>query len=230
MIDLSSNHIGKLGVDHLCASVILRDCKIETLNLEDNKLGDKISIKLFESLQNNTTLKKLNMSKNFLSDAIADSIKALFQKNFYIQELYLHWNLFKTPGGIKIFQGILENESLMVLDFSWNAIGSGTPSVVKEIVEFLKTNDKVIHLDLSNNNFSRDESKQISEGLVNNHSIYGFHFVGNYGHVDSRGFLIINDNEDKDLINMHVSHRIDSFYYIFKKGKTCFICVFKVRI
>ena len=210
LIDLSSNNVGKLGVDHICASVTLRECKIETLNLEDNKLGDKISVKLFEALQNNGTLKKLNMSKNFLTDAIADSIKALLQKNYSIQELYLHWNLFKTQGGIKIFQGILENEILMVLDFSWNSIGNGVPSVVPEILEVFKTNERLIHLDLSNNNFSREESRQIAEGLANNHTIYGFHFVGTYGHVDSRGFLIINENEERDLSEMHVSHRINS--------------------
>ena len=213
LIDLSSNNVGKLGVDHLCSSLVLRECRIETLNLEDNKLGDKISIKLFEALQNNSTLKKLNMSKNFLSDVIADSIKTLFQKNSYIQEIYLHWNLFKTPGGIKIFQGVLESESLMVLDISWNSIGSGNPSVVPDILELFKKNDKLIHLDLSNNNFSRDESKRISEGLAANQSIYGFHFVGNYGHVDSRGFLIVKENEERDLSEMHVSHRIDSLFF-----------------
>lgn len=215
MIDLSSNNVGKLGVDHLCGSLVLRECKIETLNLEDNKLGDKISLKLFEALQNNSTLRKLNMSRNFLTDAVADSIKTLFQKNFFLQEFYVHWNLFKTPGGIKIFKGILENESLMVFDFSWNSIGNGTPSVVPEILELFQNNEKIIHLDLSNNNFSRDESKQIANGLANNHTIYGFHFVGNYGHVDSRGFLIIENNEEKDLSEMHVSHRIDGKFLYF---------------
>lgn len=222
LIDLSSNNVGKLGVDHICASVTTRECRIETLNLEDNRLGDKISVKLFESLQTNTTLKKLNMSRNFLSDAIADSIKTLFQKNYSIQELYLHWNLFKPQGGIKIFQGILENEVLMVLDFSWNSIGSGDPSVVPPILELFKTNERLIHLDLSNNNFSLEESKQIAEGLANNHTIYGFHFVGNFGHVDSRGFLVIDENEGRDLSEMHVSHRINSR----EKEKYLILCFF----
>ena len=210
LIDLSSNNVGRLGVDHICSSVVSRECKIETLNLEDNKIGDKISLKLFEALQNNSTLKKLNMSKNYLSDSIADAIRILVQKNYALQELYLHWNLFKNQGGIKIFKGILENENLMVLDFSWNSIGTGDPSVVPDILEVFKTNERLIHLDLSNNNFSREESKQIADGLANNHTIYGFHFVGNYGHVDSRGFLEIKENEERDLSEMHVSHRIDS--------------------
>ena len=40
-IDLSKNDIGKVGVDAIIRSVKNRDCKIEYLNIEDNKLGDK---------------------------------------------------------------------------------------------------------------------------------------------------------------------------------------------
>ena len=32
----------------------------------------------------------------------------------------------------------------------------------------------------------------ISEALNFNHTIYGFHFAGNFGKIDSNGFLIIN--------------------------------------
>ena len=148
---------------------------IEALNLEDNKLGDNITQNLLSALQNNVSLKRLNISKNFLSDKIADIMESFLKKNSYILELYLHWNLFKTPGGIKIFKGILENESLMVLDFSWNSLGNGQTSIVPEILEVFKVNEKILHLDLSNNNFTLDESKKIAAGLNDNHSIYGYY-------------------------------------------------------
>ena len=54
---------------------------------------------------------------------------------------------------------------------------------------FLKGNSALIHLDLSCNKFTYNESQQISEALENNQSIYGFHFKGNYGYVDNLGFL-----------------------------------------
>lgn len=41
--------------------------------------------------------------------------------------------------------------------------------------------------------------------------MYGFHFTGNYGYVDNRMFLVINETEDnKDLTGEHNKRRIDS--------------------
>lgn len=50
-------------------------------------------------------------------------------------------------------------------------------------------------MDLSNNNFSLNDSIEISKALEDNHTIYGFHFSGNYGYVDSRGFLVVDKDE-----------------------------------
>ena len=47
------------------------------LNLEDNKLGDK-SVKIIcEGLINNVSLRRLNLSKNFLTSSIGDSVKTV---------------------------------------------------------------------------------------------------------------------------------------------------------
>jgi hypothetical protein len=48
-------------------------------------------------------------------------------------------------------------------------------------------------MDLSSNFFSYEDCKTISESLKKNRSIYGFHFAGNYGYVDARGFLQIEE-------------------------------------
>ena len=66
----------------------------------------------------------------------------------------MHWNQIKPQGGLKIFQGLLENEGILVLDMSWNSIGGGNPSIVPIIAETLQKNEKIMHLDLSNNYFN----------------------------------------------------------------------------
>lgn len=72
----------------------------------------------------------------------------------------------------------------------------------------------MIHLDLSNNHFGLEDSLEIATALVKNKTIYGFHFSGNTGYVDSRGFLIINSNqEEEDLTAMHTKVRIDGRIY-----------------
>jgi hypothetical protein len=61
-------------------------------------------------------------------------------------------------------------------------------------VKVFDKEDKIslIHLDMSFNNYSKKESQMIADGIFNNHSIYGFHFAGNYGDVDCKGFLKIS--------------------------------------
>ncbi len=49
----------------------------------------------------------------------------------------------------------------------------------------------MMHMDLSNNYFNKDQSKKIAEALEFNKTMYGFHFSGNVGYVDSRMFLVI---------------------------------------
>jgi len=66
---------------------------------------------------------------------------------------------------------------------------------VPQILEFLKKNEKVVHLDLSTNYFTLEECKQIADGINLNRTIYGFHFFGNFGYVDNRGFLVLNSEE-----------------------------------
>lgn len=44
-------------------------------------------------------------------------------------------------------------------------------------------------MDLSVNNFGLNDCKLIRDVLKTNRTLYGFHFQGNHGHIDGRGFL-----------------------------------------
>ena len=79
------------------------------------------------------------------------------------------------------------------MDLKYNNMGRNEEAVKEWIKVFEKQdNISLIHLDMSFNNYSLKECQMISDGIFNNHSIYGFHFSGNYGDVDSKGFLKIS--------------------------------------
>ena len=102
-----------------------------------------------------------------------------------------------------------------------NNLGEGSPSCGKQIANVLMNNKTLLHVDLSENNFNLEESKTISEALEKNKKIYGFHFSGNYGYVDSKGFLQL---EEKDLTSLHsiISKNINSYDIVFRRENTSF--------
>ena len=102
----------------------------------------------------------------------------------------MHWNLLKAPFGKSIFAILAENDTIAVLDLSNNSMGIGVENCIEEINNFFATNKTLVHLDMSYNYFNYEQSKSLSAGLELNKTIYGFHFVGNCGYVDDRGFLI----------------------------------------
>ena len=91
----------------------------------------------------------------------------------------------------------LDND-LRVIDLCWNGLGQGRvkPGTVgKSLGEAIKRNKSVIHFDLSHNAIGPDDTKEIGRGLRTNNSMYGFHFKGNSGKVDSLGFLNVIDDK-----------------------------------
>lgn len=97
----------------------------------------------------------------------------------------------------------------------------------------MEKNKTLVHLDLCSNKFRFEECQDIAEGLKSNLSIYGIHFEGNFGYIDSEGYLVLEDST-KDISSEHITRKIDSvnIQSNFKKFKTqdtpaknyCWIC------
>jgi hypothetical protein len=73
---------------------------------------------------------------------------------------------------------------------SWNSLGTHD-DVAMTIAHSLERNETLLHLDLSQNNFTTCQLEVIAEGLKENHSILGLHMEGNNCSVDPRGFVIV---------------------------------------
>lgn len=77
-------------------------------------------------------------------------------------------------------------------------------AVLKDCFE---QNKSLLHLDLSTNGFNQVDCAFIAESIKANRTIYGFHFAGNYGYVDTKGFLIL-ENDSRNMSSIHVDTRI----------------------
>ena len=76
-----------------------------------------------------------------------------------------------------LFEALVNNDSLKVLDFSFNSIGVPSSITVPYLNKFFTSNKTLVHLDISMNYFSIEDTLKLSEGLNSNRTIYGLHFV-----------------------------------------------------
>lgn len=116
---------------------------------------------------------------------------------------------------------------MIVFDISWNSIGvqeRKDVQCIQKICDFLNTNKSLLHLDLSANQFSIADCKQIANALKNNRSIYGFHFSGNWGRVDPRGFLEVPENEIQKSLGETPRIRSLEQVSVTRHDSICWIC------
>ncbi len=124
-------------------------------------------------------------------------------KNDTLEELYLHMNIIQCEGAITLFNGLKKNNSLRVFDLSWNSIGANERGLGKALFELFSTNTSLVHCDFSYNKISYQATELASKGLDENHTIYGFHWIGNDGYIDTEGFLIPSKNIGPDFLTLH---------------------------
>ena len=74
----------------------------------------------------NSSLTKLNLSKNQITDSGVKHLAWLFKEcNSNITELYLGWNKITGPGASSVAEILRLNPNLKVMDLCWNGLGQG---------------------------------------------------------------------------------------------------------
>lgn len=210
---LGNNYFGPLSSNILLEFInkYQKETQLVELDLEEAHITDEIAAKLFANLNKLKRLKALNLTSNYLSSQSSHEMKVFLANNTYLKELYLRRNKLMGADGTNIFQGLLLNRSLKVLDLSWNIMG--TKACAEAFSKLIKEEKcPLIHVDLSYNNFSPKESQLISEALSFNHKLYGLHFEGNSAYINSQGFLIVPLQIKKKLTpDYECTRRIKSY-------------------
>ena len=136
-----------------------------------------------------------------------------------IENLDLSWNRIYLPGALILAELIKKDfPSLRVLDLAWNCLSKAPPLDAKQEAllakkasdkrtkknyveeapeamlgnkwgEALAFNTKLVHLDLSFNRIDYHDSLALSKGIVENQTLFGLHYQGNMGRIDSLGYL-----------------------------------------
>ena len=123
-LNLSFNqNFGLEGSEELC-EVILEDIRyrLESLVLEDCKIGDDGIARFGEIFKINDRLRFLDLSNNGITEVGATA----FCENFsecYLRVLFMHWNPLGSAGGAAFARAMQVNRDIQILDLSFCGMG-----------------------------------------------------------------------------------------------------------
>ena len=163
-LDLSANNI---GAEHIKAA--LQDsnfCKLTSLNLNDNNIGDEGAAHIKAALQDsNCELTNLDLSGNKIGDEGAEHIKAALQdSNSELTNLDLSGNKIGDKGAEHIKAALQDNNcKLTSLDLCSNNIGDKGADHIKAALQ--DSNCKLTSLDLTRNNIGDKGAEHIKAAL-----------------------------------------------------------------
>lgn len=188
--------------ESLCSPMIksiLRNSmeSLKILNLSYNNIDDNIGIALFTSLLNCPNVLQLNLSNNNLSYKSINSqnTKKYFKnKKLKLQKLNLSNNLLGSNGAISLFDSLQNNNSLNMLNLSFNGIDTNVFNQ-SSVETFFSEHRYLFSFYYEGNYLPSNEVELLIKCLVTNTSI-NYLYLGNNQITD----------ESLDYIGYLISH------------------------
>ena len=134
-----------------------------------NNLQSTGAIKIAKALQYVSTLTKLNIIDNCITDEAADDIAAAIYNNIELQELNISKNNLRSTGIIKIAKALQNISTLMKLNISDNYI---TDEAADDIAAAIYNNIDLQELNISKNTLQSISAIKIAKPLQNISKLY----------------------------------------------------------
>ncbi|XP_066462650.1 NACHT, LRR and PYD domains-containing protein 12-like [Eleutherodactylus coqui] len=165
-LDLSMNHLSGPRFSDLMDALSSPACNIEYLNLGCNKLPEMSCTQLASGIRNNPSLKKLDLSYNYLSGPhFSDLMDALSSPACMIEELNLKYNDLSDTPCSQLAIGIRNNPFLKKLDLSDNHLSGPHFSDLMDALSSPAC--KIEELNLGNNDLPDTSCTQLASGIRN---------------------------------------------------------------
>ncbi|KAF1324009.1 DNA-directed RNA polymerase, partial [Globisporangium splendens] len=148
-LNLPENHIGSKGTLKIFKSLQDPHVNLKTLDLGNNQLGDQAVKLLIQCLLNRCTLEHLDLRRNQICHA-AKATGELLRITTPLTSLNLSWNNIRGKPAQYLAKCMMENLTLTHLDLSDNTLGSNG-NADAELGACLATNKSLKYLDVSNN-------------------------------------------------------------------------------
>ncbi|RUP46000.1 hypothetical protein BC936DRAFT_147470 [Jimgerdemannia flammicorona] len=165
ILDLSKNNMEEHGAQYISEALVAPQCLIERLNLSSNRFGIKGMSLLAIGLINNSTLRELNVSDNWLTDKGVFHLRdALVQSEHTgLKRLVLSENNITDSGADAVSQ-IVTTVSLSFLVLSYNKISRRG---AQRISEAITTGSALVSLNLEGNYIGPEGARELGYGICN---------------------------------------------------------------
>ena len=160
---LDNNNIPKEAADDI-AAVISCNIYLQELNLGGNDLQGSGIMKIAKSLQNISSLTKLCIDHNNITDESAVNIAAVILCNINLQEFDISGNNLQTTGITKIMKALKVINTLRKLNISNNDI---TDEAADDIAAVISCNTDLKVLDVNGNSLRAKGAIKIGNFLQN---------------------------------------------------------------
>lgn len=143
---LDSNGITALGATALSKFLLTHRNVIKSVYVSVNRMGDEGALAIAEALRGSTTLKRLSMSSNRITDAAADQIVdcMLECKSLVILDVGCYKSTFDMGERPNYFTNVLpwirlmtEHQTLKILDLSMNSMAPSDINVLLSVARRL---------------------------------------------------------------------------------------------
>jgi Ran GTPase-activating protein (RanGAP) involved in mRNA processing and transport len=140
------------------------------LNLGDNQIEYHGSRFLAQGLKENTSLIDLNLKLNRIDDkgGLKLCVDLLNHKGLILQNLDISSNALGKQFCENFAELIKFNSTLRKIDISCNFIDESNPSTLSTLKDALRSNPRIIELDIRNNQLSEDTEDEIREIITKN--------------------------------------------------------------
>ncbi|XP_021371146.1 leucine-rich repeat-containing protein 74A-like [Mizuhopecten yessoensis] len=175
--EIRLQHVGLNATDAVAlAYALLYNNRVESLDLEDNRLTEEAIVHIVEVLHHNINIANVSLSENALNKSCAIVIGEMMTETTFLT----HLNLSGCHlGDVKVKQiayGLRGNVSLVWLDLSHNEVGEyGSQSIGAA----LEINDTLEVLNLSWNHIRRMGAVALCRGIQKNKSIVNLNLSWN---------------------------------------------------
>ena len=159
--------ISKISVDEVggdIAAVIYNNSLLQEFDVSKTNLQSTAGIKIVKALQTISTLTKLYISNNTITEETADDIAAVICNNTQLLEFGIGKSNLQSTGAIKIAKALQNISTLTKLYINNNHI---TDLAADDLAAVLSCNTQLQEVDFSRNSFQSTGAIKIAKALQN---------------------------------------------------------------